>query len=82
MLFQALQVSRLRTAYQILIYVCLLQRESYFFSLNAVWEWLLLASSLAYVTPFLTGHPFHWQFELGSLALFLAWFKSLLFLQE
>ena len=59
-----------------------LQKLSYFLDFTNLIEWTLYLTSVLYVIPFLTGYPIHWQFEVGAVAVFLAWFNMLVFLQK
>lgn len=59
------------------------QGVSYALDLVNYAEWTLYATSLAFVLPMvLTGmlHPYQWQ--CGAVAVFLAWFNLLLYLQR
>ncbi|CAK8679344.1 unnamed protein product [Clavelina lepadiformis] len=58
------------------------QRMSYFLDFTNLVEWTLYLTSVLYVAPFLTGYPVHWQFQVGAVAVFLAWFNLLVFLQK
>jgi len=58
------------------------QKTTYFMDVTNLIEWTLYVSGILFTTPFLTGYPLHWQFEIGSIAIFLAWFNLLVFLQK
>lgn len=63
------------------IYLCF-QRVKYFTDLNNLLEWVLYVSSALFVTPVLFGYGDHLNTEAGAIAIFLAWFNCLLFLQR
>lgn len=48
---------------------------------NAI-EWVLYASAVVYITPFIGNKAVSWQWEAGAVAVFLAWFNCLLYLQR
>ncbi|VDH91361.1 transient receptor potential cation channel subfamily A member 1 [Mytilus galloprovincialis] len=58
------------------------QRVKYFTDLNNLLEWVLYVSSALFVTPVLFGYSDHLNTEAGAIAIFLAWFNCLLFLQR
>lgn len=58
------------------------QRARYFQDLTNLLEWVLYISVMLYITPFLCFEPMNWQWETGAIAVFLAWFNCLLFLQR
>ncbi|CAC5415131.1 TRPA1 [Mytilus coruscus] len=58
------------------------QRVKYFTDLNNLLEWVLYVSSALFVTPVLFGYSDHLNTEAGAVAIFLAWFNCLLFLQR
>ncbi|CAG2194102.1 ANKTM1 [Mytilus edulis] len=58
------------------------QRVKYFTDLNNLLEWVLYVSSALFVTPVLFGYSDHLNIEAGAIAIFLAWFNCLLFLQR
>lgn len=45
-------------------------------------EWMLYTSSAIFVMPSLFGYFMHFQWESGAVAVFLAWFNLLLYLQR
>lgn len=63
------------------IFICF-QRVKYFTDLNNLLEWVLYVSSALFVTPVLFGYGDHLNTEAGAIAIFLAWFNCLLFLQR
>ncbi|GFR58678.1 transient receptor potential cation channel subfamily A member 1-like [Elysia marginata] len=58
------------------------QRKKYFKDFGNAVEWSLYVSSLLFAVPFICGYSMHWQWEIGALAIFLAWFNALVFLQR
>ncbi|GFR58682.1 transient receptor potential cation channel subfamily A member 1 [Elysia marginata] len=58
------------------------QRKKYFEDFGNAVEWSLYVSSLLFAVPFICGYSMHWQWEIGALAIFLAWFNALVFLQR
>lgn len=58
------------------------QRMKYLTDLNNTLEWVLYISSALFVGPVLFGYGDHLEIEAGAIAIFLAWFNCLLFLQR
>ncbi|XP_046358020.2 transient receptor potential cation channel subfamily A member 1-like isoform X2 [Haliotis rufescens] len=58
------------------------QKWRYFTDKQNFLEWSLYISTLLFIAPFLFHLSFHWQWEAGALAVFLAWFNCLVFLQR
>jgi len=58
------------------------QRMKYLTDLNNALEWVLYISSALFVGPVLFGYGDHLEIEAGAIAIFLAWFNCLLFLQR
>ena len=54
----------------------------YLTDLNNTLEWVLYISSALFVGPVLFGYGDHLEMEAGAVAIFLAWFNCLLFLQR
>jgi transient receptor potential cation channel subfamily A protein 1 len=50
--------------------------------MNNLIEWILYLSAAGFVVPTLWGIQLHVQWESGAVAVFLAWFNLLLFLQR
>lgn len=48
---------------------------------NAI-EWVLYGSAVVYIAPFVGNKTVSWQWEAGAIAVFLAWFNCLLYLQR
>ena len=61
---------------------CLSQKGRYFLDCQNAFEWSLYVTSLLFSIPFLFTCSFHWQWEAGALAIFLAWFNLLVILQR
>ena len=59
-----------------------LQRLSYFADLTNLLEWVLYVTSAVFIGPFFAGQAELWQWQCGAVAVFLAWFNLLLFLQR
>lgn len=65
------------------IYISIfLQRARYFADVNNALEWALYITSLLFAIPFLFQESAYWQWETGAIAVFLAWFNCLVFLQR
>ena len=62
--------------------VFLMQKLDYFFDYTNYFEMCLYVAGILYVIPFLTGCPLHWQYEVGAVAIFLAWYNLLIFMQK
>lgn len=58
------------------------QRIHYFFDYINYVEWSLYLSSLLFAAPTLFQILFPYQWECGSVAVFVAWFNLLLYLQR
>ncbi|KAK3607524.1 hypothetical protein CHS0354_025776 [Potamilus streckersoni] len=58
------------------------QRQKYLFDLTNYLEWILYVSTVLYIVPFIAEAEISWQWEIGAIAIFLAWFNCLLFLQR
>ncbi|XP_033126136.1 transient receptor potential cation channel subfamily A member 1-like [Anneissia japonica] len=58
------------------------QREKYFREATNAIEWILYISSMIFVAPFLVHNSSHYQWSCGAVAIFLAWFNFLLYLQR
>ncbi|CAH1773894.1 unnamed protein product [Owenia fusiformis] len=58
------------------------QGFKYFIDVTNYIEWILYTTSAVFVVPSLLGFSTHWQWECGAIAIFLAWFNFLLFLQR
>ncbi|XP_071965136.1 transient receptor potential cation channel subfamily A member 1-like isoform X2 [Antedon mediterranea] len=58
------------------------QRDKYFREVTNAVEWILYISSMLFVAPFLGGYSTHYQWSCGAIAIFLAWFNFLLYLQR
>ena len=54
----------------------------YFTDLNNSLEWVLYVSSALFVGPVVFGFDEYLNTEAGAIAIFLAWFNCLLFLQR
>ncbi|XP_055886580.1 transient receptor potential cation channel subfamily A member 1-like isoform X2 [Biomphalaria glabrata] len=54
----------------------------YFADIGNGLEWALYITCSVFVLPFLLNMSFHWQWEAGAFAVFLAWFNCLVFLQR
>ncbi|KAH9488093.1 Transient receptor putative cation channel sub A member 1 [Bulinus truncatus] len=57
-------------------------KRPYFADIGNAFEWFLYVTSVIFVVPFFLNKSFHWQWEAGALAVFLAWFNCLVFLQR
>ncbi|XP_033737356.1 transient receptor potential cation channel subfamily A member 1-like isoform X2 [Pecten maximus] len=58
------------------------QRMKYFTDLGNALEWVLYVTTAVFVIPMITGTTYKFQVEAGAIAIFLAWFNCLLFLQR
>ncbi|XP_021365013.1 transient receptor potential cation channel subfamily A member 1-like isoform X2 [Mizuhopecten yessoensis] len=58
------------------------QRMKYFTDLGNALEWVLYITTAVFVVPMVTGVTYKFQVEAGAIAIFLAWFNCLLFLQR
>ncbi|XP_060594443.1 transient receptor potential cation channel subfamily A member 1-like isoform X2 [Ruditapes philippinarum] len=58
------------------------QRKKYFRDFTNAIEWVLYGSAIVYIIPFIGGRTVSWQWEAGAIAVFLAWFNCLLYLQR
>ena len=59
-----------------------LQKLAYFLDLTNLLEWVLYVTSAVFIGPFFAGQAEQWQWQCGAVAVFLAWFNLLLFLQR
>ena len=64
----------------VLVYIP--QRFKYFTDTNNLLEWILYITASLFVMPDLFGIVFQAQWECGAIAVFLAWFNLLLYLQR
>ena len=62
-------------------YICF-QRLKYFSDFSNLIEWSLYLNCGLFVFPSLFGYMIHTQWECGAVAVFLAWFNLLLYLQR
>ncbi|XP_060077074.1 transient receptor potential cation channel subfamily A member 1-like [Ylistrum balloti] len=58
------------------------QRMKYFTDIGNALEWVLYVTTGVFVIPMITGTTYKFQVEAGAIAIFLAWFNCLLFLQR
>ncbi|XP_070195077.1 transient receptor potential cation channel subfamily A member 1-like isoform X2 [Littorina saxatilis] len=58
------------------------QKRRYFADQQNAFEWSLYITSLLFSGPFIFNLTFHWQWEAGALAVFMAWFNLLVILQR
>ncbi|XP_045160098.2 transient receptor potential cation channel subfamily A member 1-like isoform X2 [Mercenaria mercenaria] len=58
------------------------QRKKYLQDLTNAIEWVLYGSAVIYIAPFIGNTTVSWQWEAGAIAVFLAWFNCLLYLQR
>ncbi|XP_069127645.1 transient receptor potential cation channel subfamily A member 1-like isoform X2 [Argopecten irradians] len=58
------------------------QRMKYFTDIGNALEWVLYITTAIFVIPMVTGNTYKFQVEAGAIAVFLAWFNCLLFLQR
>ena len=54
----------------------------YFKDLNNYLEWVLYISSVLFTVPAILGYSTHSMWEFCAVAVFLAWFNLLLYLQR
>ncbi|KAK6188192.1 hypothetical protein SNE40_004425 [Patella caerulea] len=64
------------------VFQMITQKKKYFEDPQNFLEWALYLLTLFFLAPFLLGYSFHWQWEIGTLAVFTAWFNCLVFLQR
>ncbi len=63
--------------------MCLVQRMSYFRDIVNYAEWALYFTTGVFVLPMLfAGHLCIYQWQCGAIAVFMAWFNLLLYLQR
>ena len=77
-----------RTYYELTTYeymscnYVLLQKRNYFQDITNLWEWVLYITSAVFIGPFVVGKTSSAQWQCAAIAVFLAWFNLLIFLQR
>ncbi|XP_071478085.1 transient receptor potential cation channel subfamily A member 1-like [Diadema antillarum] len=72
----------LKEIVQLLQQASITGKGKYFYEFTNFLEWTLYATSLAFVAPYLAGQNEDFQWQCGAVAVFLAWFNFLLYLQR
>ncbi|XP_041484438.1 transient receptor potential cation channel subfamily A member 1-like isoform X2 [Lytechinus variegatus] len=72
----------LKEIVQLLQQASITGKGRYFYEFTNLLEWTLYATSLAFVAPYLAGENKDFQWQCGAIAVFLAWFNFLLYLQR
>ena len=71
------------TTYEYMSYdYVLLQKRNYFQDITNLWEWVLYITSAVFIGPFVVGKTSSAQWQCAAIAVFLAWFNLLIFLQR
>ncbi|KAI8787326.1 transient receptor potential cation channel subfamily A member 1 [Biomphalaria glabrata] len=63
------------------VHICIMKLR-YFADIGNGLEWTLYITCSVFVLPFLLDMSFHWQWEAGAFAVFLAWFNCLVILKR